>query len=136
MVRHILGDKLCNIAKRFFAKICFIHDLARLVPPGRKNAFAANTLKSDTDTANARKQVYEFELFAVSVCHGHLIKSSTPTSNALAILVSVSMVGFGFTPDSTVTTVLRDKSASLDRRSWEIPLSCRIFFKFLAIFEP
>src|SRR3989338_1509535 len=133
MVGHVLSDKLCNIAKRFFAKICFIHDLARLVPLGSKNAFAASTLKSDTDTANARKQVYEFELFAVSVCHGHLIKSSTPTCKAFATFFKVSIVGLFCLPASILTTVLFETSARRASFSCDMSSFSLNFFTVLPI---
>jgi hypothetical protein len=39
------------------------------------------------------------------------MRSSTPTSKALAILVSVSIVGFWLTPFSILTIVFKDESA-------------------------
>src|SRR3989338_5746279 len=94
MIWHFVSNNFRNVPEWFFSKICFIHNLARLVPFGSENAFSARALKSDTDTANARKQVYEFEFFAVSIFHSHLIKSSTPTCRALATFFKVSIVGF------------------------------------------
>gem|GEM_PF-5130951 len=64
-----------------------------------------------------------------------LIKLSTPTPKAVAIFDNVSMVGFGFVPDSTLTTVLSDKSASFERRSCEMPFACLIFLILFAIFD-
>lgn len=56
-------------------------------------------------------------------------------SDTLAIFSNVSIVGLGLFPASILTIVFKDKSASFESWSCEIPFSCLNFFIFLAMFD-
>src|SRR3989344_3716706 len=73
VIRNLVGNDFRDIAKRFFAKVRFVHDLARRVPFGSENTFSADSLKSDTDTAYTRKKIYKRKSFVVPVAHNHVI---------------------------------------------------------------
>src|SRR3989344_2968798 len=78
-----------------------------------------------------------YKLFCkIYFLHNYFFKrSSTETSRAFAILWIVSMVGLGLSSNSILTTVLSDKSASLESLSCESPLSCRYRLMFLPIVD-
>src|SRR3989344_4861829 len=64
----------------------------------------------------------------------YLIKSSTLTPKAFATFLSVTNVGFWFSPDSILISVLLETSANLANFSCESPLASRNFFILFAKF--
>src|SRR3990167_10011709 len=67
--------------------------------------------------------------------HNHEIKSSTLTSKACAIFLSVSSVGFLFLPASIFITVLLETSARRASFSYVSPFCSRSFRKVLYMFD-
>src|SRR3989344_3937565 len=65
-------------------------------------------------------------IFVIWFLHNYFFKrSSTDTPRAFAMLCIVSIVGFGLSSSSILTTVFSDKSASFESLSCESPFSCR-----------
>jgi len=82
----VVGDfgawDFANIAVRFFAEVCLIGLLGKLVPLGGKDTFAPRLFEGESRTADASEEVYKCEL---SLVWNKLIFSVRDTANGNSI---------------------------------------------------